>query len=71
MMAAGPGAPRGGGPVSVVLWLGLLGAVLGTAQAAVYFQEQFLDGGCGKREGGCDEVVVSKGSVRGLRGGRE
>lgn len=51
-MAAGPGARRRSSAVGAVLRLGLLGAVLGTAQTAVYFREQFLDGGCGKgREG--------------------
>ncbi|XP_042691630.1 calreticulin-3 [Centrocercus urophasianus] len=44
-MAAGPGARRRSSAVGVVLRLGLLGAVLGTARTAVYFREQFLDGG--------------------------
>lgn len=45
-MAAGPG---GGGALRQGLgMLLLLGALLGAAQAAVYFQEQFLDGGCGR-----------------------
>uniref|UniRef100_A0A8C3L9Q6 Calreticulin 3 n=1 Tax=Chrysolophus pictus TaxID=9089 RepID=A0A8C3L9Q6_CHRPC len=44
-MAAGPGARRESSAVGVVLRLGLLGAVLGTARTAVYFREQCLDGG--------------------------
>jgi len=50
--AAGLSGRGGGAPAAVALRLALLlGAALGSARAAVYFQEQFLDGG-GARAGG-------------------
>lgn len=47
-MAAAAGLGGGGALRRGLGALLLLGALLGDARAAVYFQEQFLDGGCGR-----------------------